>query len=741
MATDTNAASTPRASRPGTGSHVYARLRAHRYAVAFALYALATCVVFWPLLADLDSTILHEPGDLTSTARDYWAAEQQGTTVFTQTHDRFLWAPEGTERAPSLQLANPAQPAFVLLLREAVGIVGALNLYIVLGFLLTAFVTFVLLDRLGFHWLGSFVGGAAFGFSWWQLEQAFYGHSGLNHLWILPLLLLGLLRLQRTADPLTAAGIGALVAVAFYLFSYLGVIAVVLVAVFMLGNLVRGRRSGALRRTLFLDGVVWVTAYAALFPMLLAAAFLPSGFERSFPVTKADFFGAGLTDYVLPSAHHPLFGRFVAGDGVPAPHTGESVLFFGYSTIGLAIVGAVVWYRRRRSNGDRTFALGLALLLVPIGIVLSLPAYATVAGHRVPLPDAAYVVGTVTNWWKIYSRFGVLVGLGLVILAAAGLTALLRTRRGTAVAAIAVAVAMIELVPGTPIPTWNLARTPASPVRDWLAERPGGTVAFYPMVSHALAANVGFEDWGRSAWQLVYDQVQHGHPLFAVPSLPTSGSGTEEIRLAATDLDATWTAGLLRREGVRYVVVNERLYDQLGLPRPRLDQGFRRQATVGEWKIYTPTAPPLAIEEAVVAWRDAQAGTPAVTFGEGFHEVEQYHGQPSRWMRQDGELRVAVDPIWGRNRYELVFQAFSNRVPRRVEVIDESGRVLARTVVGTIDSTYVLGPITLAEPVTLRLRTAPGPTLIAVDDTREASVYVVSAWFRWHSYGGETAEP
>ena len=102
------------------------------------------------------------------------------------------------------------------------GYLGALNLYMLLGFLLTGFVMFVLLDRLGLGAFASFVGGSLLAFNPWQTEQAFFGHSGLNHVWILPLVLLEYLWFRRAESKWAPITIGATLGFSFYLFSYLG---------------------------------------------------------------------------------------------------------------------------------------------------------------------------------------------------------------------------------------------------------------------------------------------------------------------------------------------------------------------------------------------------------------------------------------------------------------------------------------------------------------------------------------
>lgn len=92
-----------------------------RAGIASIVFSAVATALFFPLVRDLNSSVLFEPGDLKSTARDYWAAEQHGESPFTFEHDSLIFAPEGQARAPSLQIANAVQPTFVWALKGPFG--------------------------------------------------------------------------------------------------------------------------------------------------------------------------------------------------------------------------------------------------------------------------------------------------------------------------------------------------------------------------------------------------------------------------------------------------------------------------------------------------------------------------------------------------------------------------------------------------------------------------------------------
>jgi hypothetical protein len=341
-----------------------------------------------------------------------------------------------------------------------------------------------------------------------------------------------------------------------------------------------------------------------------------------------------------------------------------------------------------------------------------------------------------TNWWKAYSRFSILVGFSLAILAAVGVSALVRRRRGRYIVYVTFAALAIELLPGAPVPTWDVHAAPSTPLARWLSTQPRGIVAHYPMVQSWLPTYRSAEDWSSHTWQTVYDQTLHRQPLFALPSLPMTGPMTgsreEAIRLLAMDLERPETAPLLAAESVRYVVVNDAMYRQLDMNPPRLPSGYRELAVVDGNRIFRVTSPPGDLREllsdgaaTIVEARGLE--NPSVAFGAGFLDPESYFGTPARWMTHDGVLSIRAPRLPEPALYGVVLQTFSNRVPRRVELIDELGAVRGRTIVGVSNERHVLGPLLLNGPTTFRLRATPGPVRLSSTDPRIGSIYVITA--------------
>jgi hypothetical protein len=520
---------------------------AARYSIVLGGFLVVTVLWTTPLVAHLGSSVFVEPSDGTSTMRDYWAMERQGASPFTFEHDRLMNAPEGTERSAAIQIANAVQPAFVWTTKGIVGIVAALNIFMLAGFALAGLGMFALLDRLRLHPAAALFGAYVYAFNPYMFSKLEAGHGSLVHTWIFPVLVVLLLELRERRTLRAAAFLGVGVAVAFYLHTYYGLFALVLGAVFTAVELVRD--SGR-RRTLGLAAASVTAAAIAFTPALVAGILDPGAVGQvGHDVEALQAHGAHVLAYLVPAGPNPLLGDLVGNDTRRSlDSASEPTLFFGYTTMLLALAGVVLLVRRHPtfSEPSRRYLGIAAAVLVPVAFVMSLPR----TFHGVPMPS--YLIGSVTTTIRVYARFGVLVGLGLVILAAFALDALVRgSRRGVLFAVAAVALAGIELAGYIPAPIWRTDRPPA--YVQWLARQPKGIVAFYPSPGDTDAEE-------RFAREQYFFQTVHAQPLFFSGSPVKSRAWA--IRALADHVEDELTAGILAAEGVRYVVVDPEVYAQ-----------------------------------------------------------------------------------------------------------------------------------------------------------------------------------
>src|SRR3954465_8256440 len=103
------------------------------------------------------------------------------------------------------------------------------NLVLIAGFALTAFATFVLVERWTGHWLAGMLAGSAFAFNTHTLTRL--PHVQAIHIYGLPLALLAFDRLLRDGSRRAAAALAVALGLAAYTSGYLIVFAIVMLAI------------------------------------------------------------------------------------------------------------------------------------------------------------------------------------------------------------------------------------------------------------------------------------------------------------------------------------------------------------------------------------------------------------------------------------------------------------------------------------------------------------------------------
>jgi hypothetical protein len=689
------------------------------YLAALFAFAIAITASFHTVAAHPGSAIPAGFNDATSTIRNYWAASVQDRNPFTLKRDALIGAPAGYDLAPATTVANGGvQTAFVWALKGAFGLVGAWNAFLFLGLIATCMAMFAFLDWLGCAFTASLFGAYVFGFSPYARERAYYGHLGLLHNWIFVLLAATLIRVQVKRSLDWAAAVGAVIGLAFYLSAYQGLLASFMALVFFVVELVRLHSERI--RAAWLAAMAYLVTGLALIPMLVLYNHERSTVDAAVAHDQTEVYryAASLSAYLVPSPRNPLFHwlRTVHPDDVA-----EQTLFFGYTTLALAVAAVFLLVRRNtwlRASETRQWAALSAAALVPAAFLISLPPRRTIGPVSIPLPSS--VIGHLSSFWRVYSRFGLLVGFGLAVLSAAALTTLAK-RRGRGwrlLGPAALVVVILELLPGN-VQAFNTNARPDWVA--WLSTQPRGIVATYPLDLPAL-------NWQDNWYQRFDGDPRWGFWMYA-SSQAVAYSRPQALRLMAHDLGAPLTARILSTDDVRYVVVHYDFYRASERRVPRLDPAhFHLLNTFGGVRVYSVHAPRVNIAALLKAHQSDLAqlqglAPPSLTFGQGFNAPEQYNGLPGRWMIQDGELQIdnAGPPM------HLILKgvAFSNQKPRILDAEDESGRVLAHGQIGTSAKPLQLGPIPIPHgKSSLILVARPWPTALGPSDPRDASVFL-----------------
>ena len=683
--------------------------------IGFAAVVL-TLAAYYPVVAHPNSTVLLAPGDMSSSARDYWAANYQHKNPFTLVRDRLFEAPQGRPVAPAVQIANALQPLFVMAVHGFAGYLGAFNLFMLLGVAVSLAAMFVLLASIGMHPMAASAGAIAFGSCQWSVEQLMYGHIAFAQLWVFPLLLGSLLWAKR-GRPIRSIVPGLAYALSFYAFSYLGLLSSLVVVVFLLA-VVWNRRS--MRVDLGRLGFGAGAAIVGLLPVAFATRIAPT--SRLGLQLHQELFGATLRGFFLPSSRHVIYGQAVSD--LVGSNVGEPVVFFGYGTMVLACVALAMLVTRRLPF---SLPVRFALLAVPIGWFASLGGQQSILGIRVTLPDPVELIGGVVPWLREYARFAGVAGFGLVLLASASLDHLIRSGRRAYVAAagLGIAVVVLEALPGLPVPTFRLQADAAT---TWLRAHPGGSVAMYP-IKRAASGGLAYDNM---YWSAYYLQVYHHHPIFEEPTGVPPATASAIAATLVGDLSDEETPAILRAEGVRWVVVHRSVYHAMGEPVPRLGRGFKIAARFPGVQVLRVTAPRANLRVILTAHAAELAhqialGDAQVEFGDGFYGAEHFDRYiDAHWMQQNGELVIHPGDVpLPFVVYDLQIRAFSANVPRLVEVFEGSRRVASFEVPTSevVINRRLRFPGTYS---TLTFRAEPGPSPLGASDPRLASVYFES---------------
>lgn len=696
---------------PGARSFLLSILgdRRKRLLGAFVLFLLLTILWNLPIAVDPAHTVLRGPADGTLTIRGNWATEAAGKNPFTATRDNLNGAPEGIPYFNAVTWTAPVQGGVVLLLHYLFGWIAAWNLFLMLGFLLTGFLAFVLLDELGFHPLASLFGGYVLAFNPWMFERAWAGHAAFVHPWVFVLLLLTLLRMSRARSFASALIAGCAYGLTFLYAAYFGLLATVLVLAYFVYELIRVRGWAERLWTFSLSCGVFAGPIVFLSPGLVryAADHHAISTSLSNATLEAQRLGADTLAYLMPDRGHPVLGALTRSYG-ESHNFSEGTLFFGWTTIVLALIGAVLVARKdawTTTHPTRRRATVFAVVLVPLAYWASLKSVVHPLG--VPVPTLSWFATHVTTYFRVYARFGILVGLGLVILAALTLDRIVRrSTRGPAIAIALLVVVAFELIPGR-VTGWA-ATSP--PVYDrWLATQPQGIVAHYPLPTDQSAAiHLGERE--------IYFQMFSKKPLFNIFGPGTGNTREDAIRILGRYVTDPLTPSILAAEHVRYVVLHDDVYREEKVTPPAAPKELRLIKRFPDTRVYVLRSgtPPTDLD-AVLEQNAVQIGlvqglaAPRLIYESGFSSPGSNATQ--RTLHGIAELTLDNRDV-NLKRVQIVLVAKGRSGPQLVTVTDAAGATLGNWTFGMQATQVTLGPFSIGQGrTTLKFAVSGGGTI------------------------------
>jgi hypothetical protein len=214
--------------------------------------------------------------------------------------------------------------------------------------------------------------------------------------------------------------------------------------------------------------------------------------------------------------------------------------------------------------------------------------------------------------------------------------------------------------------------------------------------------------------QTYFQQIHSQHPQFMLFGSGTGGTREDAIRLLVRYVTDPLTPGILKAEGVKYVLLHDDVYRAEGEQPPGIPAGFHLVARLpGDVRA-------LALNSGLEA-----ADLPAV-LDQNAAQIALVQGLPAPSLEMNATTtgssgaRVlhgesSFDLSWNNSRLkrvQVLIHATSQSAPTSLELLAPDGRVIAQTAIGVTDTPVSWGPIDLAGSFArFELRTAPATTV------------------------------
>jgi len=433
--------------------------------------------------------------------------------------------------------------------------IAAYNLLLFLSFPLAALTMYLLVWELTRNKYASFISGLIYSFSLYHFWHGF-AHLGLSQIQWLPLYIWSLIKLDRRRNIRWSLLTALIYLLNFLTDYYYGYFLLLFTAAFVFGQIVLKKFDWKLLGCYLLTAVLVILLVT---PFALKARqsqeFLPVS-KRSFDDLLA--LSARPWDYFLPSIYHPVWGRWVE----PIYQTIESwgndfeyrsaflperPIYLGLTAVALAVFGFIHGLKTRHRDRVVLFGICSGLLLWASG-----PAFVSLRGLNIPFPS--FFLYHIFPMFRAYIRLGLLVLLGVAVLAGFGVKFLLEGLKAKRLLPIAYCLVpfliLFEVLNFPPFHSTDFSQIPE--VYRWLATEPGNfIIAEYPRdndvssdcrkTATPVARNYGY---GK------FFQRTHGKDLFDSSGLDA------EVRAKLADPTDPEALKVLSIAAVKYIVVH-----------------------------------------------------------------------------------------------------------------------------------------------------------------------------------------
>ena len=323
----------------------------------------------------------------------------------------------------------------------------AFNVIYVVAWTLSGWITYLLARHLSRSTGGALVAGLVYTVATPRL--AHYGHFQLAMGFLVPLVLLLLVRFFEVPTPARGALLGLVAGLLALSTSYYGLMVFVALAVLVPGLVIWAWRSDD--RTRILTGLGLAALVGAAIVIPVAWQYRDLQEDPHFRRDPDPSGYAQLSDFLRVTPEHYLLADIPPFESRSRPESAtiERRLYPGIPAVGLGIVGFVVLIRKRRTLlADRPIATRLLILLVPSAVLLLVLAFGdelNVQGVEIWMPYSLLHDAPGFSSIRATARFVAFPLLVLALFAALGLGALLGRvrRRGARLAIIGAVVVLV----------------------------------------------------------------------------------------------------------------------------------------------------------------------------------------------------------------------------------------------------------------------------------------------------------
>lgn len=519
------------------------------------LVLIGVAVITWPMFASSTTAIHGLQGDSTGSIYDLWYAKNHGFSFLPGAHNNLLSYPVGMSSGGPLLLPGVLLFLPGIVLTGLVNEIFAYNVLIVLGFLVPVFAAYAFFRLCIFSRTISMVLATAFILApYHQLsELSWYGQSQLVGI---PLAAIAALRFQRQPSRRNLMYSALAIVISFLTNAYVGLMAaVVILCGLIVGTVVH--RKLMLRRLTELTWKTWIvmlTLFATSIIILFTlASLVKNDVNRS--LSELQVYGLRLSELFHPTPYSAFGDSRMGLKGVTNLHGSNLVevsQYVGLSIIGLSIGGFIVSVLRKKTLQVQYFAS----LLVVVSFWFGASQGFKIGPIKIIAP--ASLINQLAPFWRVYSRFGLLVFFGLLILAGISLqycSELIKQRTlrfGMLISVlIIVVVDLLISVPGTSV------RISTPKYVDFLSKQSAGVVMEYPLA--------GGNDTLR--YQRRFDQRTLG-----LPSVNGDYETDERLmRLGLADPHEPKAIEGLSALNVQWVIIQDWAYQSAQLGMPQID--------------------------------------------------------------------------------------------------------------------------------------------------------------------------